>query len=372
MLYTDIPSVREFEKLLEVRADKCVSIYIPTHTITSETQKDRIRYKNSVRDAVTQMREANVDKRNIAAIEAELEAVQDDDELWQHLSDNLAVLATPDTLRTFRLPISLEPRVEVSDRFHVKPLLAAITGSHGLFILSLSQGAVRLIQATPSRARELRIPHLTKDISHALGRSMPKDPAPSGRIQGGEGDKVLLKQYCRVIDRDIRPILAGRNEPLVLACVEYLSPIFRSVSSYPHIADPIIAGNPAPKTAEELRVAALPIVAEINSADAHQSLNTFRQLHGTGKATDDLEAIGGAVIGGLVDTLMVALGSPIYGRLDTATGVIERAEEPGAESYDIIDKAASLTLRFGGNVVPLDINEMPSASPVAAILRYAI
>ena len=39
---------------------------------------------------------------------------------------SLAVLATPDSVRTFRLATAITDMVEVSDRFHLKPLLRAI------------------------------------------------------------------------------------------------------------------------------------------------------------------------------------------------------------------------------------------------------
>jgi hypothetical protein len=37
------------------------------------------------------------------------------------------IYATPDNLRTFRVPSTLQPLVKVSDRFHLKPLLRATT-----------------------------------------------------------------------------------------------------------------------------------------------------------------------------------------------------------------------------------------------------
>ncbi|MCX7934263.1 MAG: hypothetical protein N3A66_03280, partial [Planctomycetota bacterium] len=46
-------------------------------------------------------------------------------------------------------------------------------------------------------------------------------------IQGSEGMKVLTGQYCRIVDRALRPILTGRTVPLVLACVEELAAIYR-------------------------------------------------------------------------------------------------------------------------------------------------
>jgi len=372
MLYTDIPSSGELGQLVDVRADKCASIYLPTHAVTSSVDKDVIGYKNLVRDALSQMRGDKVDKRTIAALEEELNGVAEDENLWPHLSESLCVLATPDSVRAYRLPLTLRPEVQVSDRFHLKPLLAAQSQSGGHFILALSHGSVRLIEATSHAAAQIKVPNLPKDISKALGKNLPKDRAPAGRIQGSEGDKVLFQQYCRIIDRAIRPVLIGRKEPLVLAAVEYLAPIYRSVSSYSHIADDVISGSPDRLSPQDLRKLAAPIIAKLRSGAVKRIEERYQSLLGTGKATDDMDIIGSAAISGLVDTLMVDLDRSIYGLLNMSTGAVTHADGPGSDSYDVIDKVAILTVLQGGSILPLEKDDMPTERPAAAIFRYQL
>ena len=89
-------------------------------------------------------------------------------------------------------------------------------------------------------------------MSDALRRRLPRDRAPSGRIQGSEGMKVLTGQYRRIVDRALRPILNGRTVPLVLACVEEMASIYRAHNTYPHLLASIITGNPEQMTDREL------------------------------------------------------------------------------------------------------------------------
>ena len=372
MIYTDIPSPREFERLIDIRAEQCVSIYLPTHAVTSEAAEDRIAYKNLVKEAVKQMHDSGADKRAVAAIVEELDSLSDDDDLWQHLSDSLAVFATPTSLRTYRLHVPLRPQAQVSDRFHLKPLLAAMSASTGYFILALALGSVKLIEVTSNKAIEVKVPNLPKDISHAVKRNLPKDPAPAGRIQGGEGDKVLLRQYCRIIDRAIRPVISRGSHPLVLACVDHVGHVYQGVSSYPQIADEFISGNPEHMRPDQLRTAGEPLVAHLLSAPVHEANERFQQLQGTGKAASDVTVLGPAAIGGLIDTLIVQLGAPVYGTVDSATGEVQVADEAGADSYDVLDKIASMTIKYGGTVFAVEKDEMPADLPAAAILRYAI
>ena len=53
-----------------------------------------------------------------------------------------------------------------------------------------------------------------------------------------------MRQYARKIDAALRDVLAGRDLPLIVAGAPPLEAIFRSVCSYPHLADEGIEGNP--------------------------------------------------------------------------------------------------------------------------------
>ena len=145
MLYVDIPTLPEFKALATVRGNGCVSIYLPTTPLPQDTSVSRAQLKTFGKAALDQLDEAGFDKRQQASIGEHLAELEEDDEFWRFQAHSLAVLLTPETMRTFRLPNRLTAIVEVSDRFHLKPLLRAITFPHEAFVLALSENAVRLV-----------------------------------------------------------------------------------------------------------------------------------------------------------------------------------------------------------------------------------
>jgi len=109
MLYVDIPSLADLKSLAAHRDDICVSIYLPTTPVSREAAGDRIELKNLAKEALRQLETANADKRRVAALMEHLDDLVDDDEFWRFQARSLAVLATPDNARTFRVPNALVP-----------------------------------------------------------------------------------------------------------------------------------------------------------------------------------------------------------------------------------------------------------------------
>src|SRR5262249_10846927 len=153
----------------------------------------------------------------VAAIDEEIADLVDDDDFWRWQARSLALFVTPTTAITFRLANNLTSLVEVSDRFHVKPLLRALTFPNIAVVLALSQNGVRVLEIAPDLdPAPMAVPGLPSDAASAVGKSSIKDRAPSGRIQGSEGQKTRLRQYARQIDGALRPLLNGLDVPLVL------------------------------------------------------------------------------------------------------------------------------------------------------------
>src|SRR5271156_1881786 len=87
------------------------------HASQPEAAGDRIELKNLAKEALRQLEMANADKRRVAALMEHLDDLVDDDEFWRFQARSLAVLATPENARTFRVPNALVTIVEVSDHF---------------------------------------------------------------------------------------------------------------------------------------------------------------------------------------------------------------------------------------------------------------
>jgi hypothetical protein len=370
MLHTDIPTEQEFRGLDAVRGDICVSIYLPTTPVTREARRDRILFKNLATNAVAQLKAGKANKRKIAAFEAALSELHDDDVFWAYMADGLAIFATPDEMRTFRLPVAPSQAVEVSDRFHIKPLVPLMAFPNACFVLALSQGATRFVEVTSSLAELVKVEDLPRNMSDAIKRQLPRDRAPSGRIQGREGMKVLTAQYCRIVDRALRPLLTGRSVPLVLASVEELAAIYRAHNTYPHLLRTVIAGNPEQMTERDLAEKARELAYKHARKVVGERLKQVKAGADKDLASTDVAIIARAAVRGQVGTLLVDVSASRPGTIDPITGRIKPADAPGADTYDILDELVGLTLRAGGEVLPFKSAALPNASPVGAIFRY--
>jgi hypothetical protein len=107
MLHLDIPTPERFLLLSQTRAEACVSIYLPTTSLSQHADADRIQLGNLLKIALGQLENANVDKRQRTAIQEHVEDLIDDDDFWRFQANSLAVLTTPEQIRTFRLATGL-------------------------------------------------------------------------------------------------------------------------------------------------------------------------------------------------------------------------------------------------------------------------
>ena len=79
----------------------------------------------------------------------------------------------------------LTSMVEVSDRFHIKPLLRALTFPQDAYVLAVGMGAVRLIEISPDLPpHPVHVPDLPKDMASALGRRRHDGRGETSRPRG--------------------------------------------------------------------------------------------------------------------------------------------------------------------------------------------
>ena len=372
MLHVDIPSRSDIERLVAVRAPACVSIYLQTTPLTQQAQGDRIELKNLGRDALDQLRALGADRRSVASIEEAVDDLVDDDEFWRFQANSLAVLLTPETARTFRLPNRLEPLVEVSDRFHIKPLLRSITVSQSAFVLALAQGSVRVVEVSADMpAVAVKVDGLPSDVASAVGKASILDRSPSRRIQGSEGQKVRLRQYARQVDHALRDLLGGRETPLILAATAPLDSIYRAVNTYPHLVDEGISGNPEARSDADLAQAARGILDGLFRAELESLHRLFETRTVQGRTTTDIAHAARAAAWGAVAVLLVDIDETVPGLVDDE-GRVEFGEAGSARTYGVVDEIAARSLLAGARVLGVRRGDIPGGGSLAAILRYPL
>ena len=371
MLYVDLPSRQEFAALNKAREDACVSIYLETTPLTQHIDTARTQFMNLFKTAREQLEANGIDKRRLAELDEHTGDLHDDDEFWRLQANSLAILATPNTLRTFRLANRLSPMVMVSDRFHLTPLLRAITFPNAAFVLSLSENAVRLIEVFPDLApSEIKVSELPHNAASAVGKSTLNDRGPSGRIQGAEGQNVRLRQYARQVDAALRPRLSGRDTPLILAASDRLASIYSSINSYPHLLHEHIASTTDRTSDAHLADAAREVLDRQSVGEIQDLAALFNQRASANLATSDLSDAARAATYGAIETLLVDIDSDVPGLVAEETGSLKLDEAPSAASYDVVDEIAGRALANGARVLAVRKPDLPADGVLAAILRF--
>jgi hypothetical protein len=371
-VHTDIPTHADLEQLLAVRDPACVSIYLPTAP-EERGERDRIEFKNLSAEALEQLADVSLERGALTDLRDVLDDLAEDEAFWARQAHSLAVFATPSGARSFQVANRLSPMVEVSDRFHVKPLLRSATFPQAAFVLALSQNAARLVEVSPDAPpAEIRVPGMPSDAASAVGKRSIADRSPDRRVQGSEGQKLRLRQYARQVEEALRPTLRGLDLPLILAGTEPLTSIFRSVSAYPHLAPGAIDGNPDTKSDGELADASRRVLDELYAQELSELRERYEQRVPQGRASDDLAAIARAATFGAVDTVFVDIDEAVSGFVDESDGALTLDDSDDAVNYGVLDEIARRVLLARGSVLAVRRDDIPGAGPVAAILRYPV
>ena len=371
-MHTSIPTRADLEQLLSLRDPASVSIYLPTSP-EERGGRDRIEFKNLTAAALEQLTDLPAERGVVEELREQFDDLVVDDEFWARQAHSLAVFATPSGIRTFQVANRLSPMVEVSDRFHVKPLMRSATFPQAAFVLALSQNAARLVEVSPDEAPDdVRVADMPKDAASAVGKSSIADRSADRRIQGSEGQKVRLRQYVRRVDEALRPVLSGLELPLVLAATEPLESIFRSVNSYPHLARTVITGNPDDKTDAELADASRQVLDGLYVEELAELRATYEQRSPQGRASDDLAVIARAATFGAVDTAFVDIDETVPGFVDEADGALTLDDSDDAANYGVVDEIARRVFLARGRVLAVRREDIPGNGPAAAILRYPV
>jgi hypothetical protein len=372
MLHIDLPTRADILSLTETRAHPAVTIYLATTPLTQAAQADRIALRNLAADAAAQLAAADTPKRAIWPIEAALAEIAADDGFWAQQANALAIFVTPEAVRTFRLPSRIPSALHISDRFHLKPLLRAVTFPHEAYVLAIGMGAVRLVEITADLPpHKVSVPGLPKDMSDAIGRRSHGAKDKEGRSGEHTSEHALMTRYSRAVDEALRPVLSGHESPLIVAAAEPMASIYRAVSSYPHTAAETIPGSADHTPDHELAAASRAILDGIHARQIEALKALYAERAAQGRATADIAQAARAATFGAVETLIVDMDVTVPGTVD-ADGAVTFAPAEDTGTYGVVDEIVTRALRAGARIVAARKDDIPGGGALAAVLRYAV
>jgi len=361
---TDILDREEWKRLIEEQGEPCLSLLMPTHRFGVEMQQDPVRLKNLLRQAEIRLAEEGVATERVASLLAPARELLEDGEFWQHLSDGLALFATPELFRTYRVPLTLPEQVVLAERFYVKPLLPLRLSTGRYYILALSLNQVRLLVATREEVRRLSVPGMPESFEAAMGvdefySGIQGHTSHSSRLGGrtaifhGHGDndeehlRADIRQYFRQVATSLERHLKDQNAPLLLATVESHLPLYREVHHRPELLPEILGGNPDTLSDHELQARAWPLAEPFFLRERDEAWQRFAALAGSERTSYELDSILPAAHQGRVELLFLADNGEVWGSYDRVNHKVVVVEK-GSE--DLLNTAAVETLRHGGSL----------------------
>lgn len=378
-------SQEQLNNLLTKNNETCISIYLPVHQAGSEIQQDPIRFKNALstaQDALIKRGWQDTDALELLKPTQELEQP----EFWRHQNEGLAIFITPNFFQYYRLPLNFEEQVIVSDCFYLKPLIPLFTNNGHFYLLALSQNQIRFFQGSHYSLSEIELPEdVPTSLAEALKYDDPEEqlqmhtsnPQGQSLVYHGQGvgntdNKNQILRFFQKVDSGLNPILNNEQAPLVLAGVQFLLPIYHEASSYSHILEEGVTGNPENVSPEELHQQAWQIIEPYFKQDQHEAITQYQELAGnqTGQTSQDLHDVVKAAYYKRIDSLFVALQEKQWGQFHPETNEIDLHQEPQPQDQDLLNFAAVHTLLNGGKVYTGSPENLPDRALVTATFRY--
>jgi hypothetical protein len=375
----DVLSRDDLELLVRQPRSPCVSLYMPAHRSGPETQQDPVRLKNLIRRAEERLVAAEIRHPDASEVLQPARELIEDEAFWRHQSEGLALFLRAGWSRWYRLPLSFEEMIVVSDRFHISALLPLLTGDGRFFVLALSENEARLLDGTRSAVHVVNVPGMPAGVRDALryddpqrevGSHAAERGGPGARVVvhgqgiGAEVQKERLGRYLHAVDGAVRRSLREQQAPLVLAGVGYVRAMYRDINTYPHLLEAGITGSPDRTSTEELHTRAWAVVEPLFARDRNGAAAAYREALGTGRASANLEDVLTAAEAGRIDVLFVPTGA--HANAEVSNG--DDGQELGGG--DPIEQAVVGTILNAGTVYAVPDHEMPDRAPVAAIFRY--
>lgn len=381
----------QLRSLLAESQAPAVSIFIPTHRAGQEIRQGPIRLKNLVKQAEQQLTNEGTRPAEARSLLEPVADLVEDAAFWRHQADGLAVFRSPDVFRIYRVPFPVVEFVAVSGRFYVKPLLPLLINETHFYVLALSQKGVRLLDCTRDGVESVPLPDAPPGVTETQGyerrekqlQSEALAPKGSSGTSSGGGTALFhghgsssdassadVERYFRAVDRVVCDVLRDRHDPLLLAGVEHLLPLYRSISRYAPIFSEHLLGNPEELRDDELHRKARPIADRYFEQARDQAVAEYYEGIAKGRAGHTLTDVLAAAFQGRIATLFIPLGERRWGKFDFDRLILEEHahEEPGDE--ELLDLAAAQTLRQDGKVYGMKPEEIPGGQLLAAVYRY--
>jgi len=380
-----------FLELATVRKPHCISLYIATEKASGGEgfKKNQIRLKNELGSVESKLEDLGIGQREIQEWLQEPRRLVNDTEFLNHLDSCLVFFINENNTKYYRLPLPITTMNYVGDHYYLTPLVNLLVGDYDHYILALSANELQFFEGNrfdikPHNISEL-IPANKYDVvgsdyeqaslQFRSGHGEPGDAAIyHGQGAGSESEKELeLTKYFREIDKGILEALEGKSAyHLILACVDHLFDLYKTINSNNHLLPENISGNPEHKHMTSLHEQAIELLKNRNLMALHKKWQEYEDKLPDAEASFNFKEVLRASLSGRTDTIFIKKDEQIWGKYDPTLHELITGKQSDPGSVDLVNLAVTETIKNGGKAYVWEEEDFKAtASGVVAIFRYA-
>jgi hypothetical protein len=369
------------QQVLNHQQAPCASLYLDTHRTQPQRRDDPTRYRNLVRELRDSLSSA-YSPAMIAEFIAPFEHLERNEEFWNSRTEGIIVFRSPDLFLRFHVDRPVGDLAIVAESFHVKPLLKLLQTNERYHVLTLTRDTAHLYLGDRDGIEEVDLgPDAPMTMEKALGTELTERHFTRSNSGGTErsvghtttSDEVELdtEKFLRVVDRTVIERATRLDGlPIILCGVTELVGEFRRITRNTHILADAIVVHPHSIDRREMTKRAWSIMEPLAKQRSLNLIELYRNAATRWNGVDDIVQVAHAAVEGRIGTLLVEEQREVPGKIDAVTGDIAFDDLHQPDIDDVLDDLAVMVMRMKGTVHVLPAQAMPTATGVAAILRY--
>jgi hypothetical protein len=369
------------QQVLNHQQAPCASLYLDTHRTQPQRRDDPTRYRNLVRELRDSLSSA-YSPAMIAEFIAPFEHLERNEEFWNSRTEGIIVFRSPDLFLRFHVDRPVGDLAIVAESFHVKPLLKLLQTNERYHVLTLTRDTAHLYLGDRDGIEEVDLgPDAPMTMEKALGSELTERHFTRSNSGGTErsvghtttSDEVELdtEKFLRVVDRTVIERATRLDGlPIILCGVTELVGEFRRITRNTHILADAIVVHPHSIDRREMTKRAWSIMEPLAKQRSLNLIELYRNAATRWNGVDDIVQVAHAAVEGRIGTLLVEEQREVPGKIDAVTGDIAFDDLHQPDIDDVLDDLAVMVMRMKGTVHVLPAQAMPTATGVAAILRY--
>lgn len=361
--------------LLKAKGETCVSIIIPTHTVSHERKGDKIEVKKAVERAKEDLKR-HTTPADFKSYQATIdEWVKNID--YAHNLEGLGMFLSPTVKEIVHFPFPVKEKVMISDSFEIRDIVYMQSFSAPYYVLHLSEKSIRLLRGSLDKLEEIHddnFPDVFED-THEYEKPS-RGSSHSMQAFSTEGDKstiveMRLGKFFQAVDKHLSPYLVNKTPLIIIAPTEEIALFEHETKHRGHIIA-TIKGNYHFMNPAQLSELAFPAYVRYIKSRTLELINEYEDSISFNLGIKGIHNVWQAVKTGRGRKLVVEKDfvQEAYLQKDGNQLFFKAPEGAHTVTLDIIDDTIETMFAKGGEVYLTDNDVLKDYGRMFLIARY--